>query len=312
MNAIMTIRNTIQKGEVRTNKTGDRYIFMWNETQYCFPKEVWDIIKEYWGFIPNFPANFGSMYSRYADMNKSGKVSDFDLRSVNMSIKRELGNLYYPNWLKESKTAFLANGDCGDHYIYPIEIENWLKHNQLKFWLKRRENEIINFIYSRISQPFSFLHCDLKVGDKILLNVALRSGDPLLFKQGGDKDNVVPTEDIEDYTISHNSKATGKSVFNPRYKTTQGGRNSYYDYVPAIITSVSAIKIKLDYYKYNIIEETRHNNTYADSVVYSADWSAPRGKIVCGWGQRMRVIGDYDKKVRSGNIDTITQDRETP
>jgi hypothetical protein len=274
----MSIRTIINKGEVRTKKNGDKYIFMWNETQYCFPAEIWEIIKAYWGFIPNFPADFGAMYARFNAGHSSGRVNKDLYGRVNLRLKKELGTLYHAPWLKEKVRAYEALGDCGDNWIPPADIERYKQRNSQQYWLEVRKREVMS-VYEDISRPNNFLECPFKVGDKV--KIGITHSAPILFKEGGDKDNVVPKGDYR--PAGSNKSEKGKSCFRPRYRTTDG--DGYDDYVPAIVKSISALKVKLEYYKYDMVSQVQ-TSLYGYDETYVADWSAPLGKIVVGWGSK--------------------------
>lgn len=289
----MSIRTITNKGEVRTKKNGEKYIFMWHETQYCFPKEVWDIIKSYWGFMPKFPADFGAMYQRFAEGHASGRVNNDLFGRVNMTIKRELGTLYHPAWLKDKMRRYEALGDCGDNYIPPEWVVQYRERHCLSKWLECRQREIMDNAYDNISRPCNFLQCPFKVGDKV--KIGITHSAPILFKEGGDKDNVVPKGDYR--SAGSNKSEKGKSRFYPRYKTSDG--EGCDDYVPAIVKSISALKVKLEYYKYDMVSQVQ-TSLYGYDETYVADWSAPLGKIVVGWGSKSalplsaRYMGDVD------------------
>ena len=274
----MSIRTITQKGEIRTKKNGEKYIFMWNETQYCFPAEIWEIIKAYWGFIPDFPADFGEMYARFKAGHSSGRVNNDLFGRINLRLKQELGTLYYAPWIEKKMKKYLATGNCGDHWIPPAEIERYKQRNSQQFWLEARKCDIM-YAYEDISRPNNFLECPFKVGDKVKIGITFSYA--ILFKEGGDKDNVVPKEDC--CSAGRNKSEKGKSCFRPRYKSTDG--DGYDDYVPAIVKSVSALKVKLEYYKYNLTAQ-ENVSLYGENETYVADWSAPRGKIVVGWGSK--------------------------
>jgi hypothetical protein len=250
---------------------------MWKETQYCFPREIWDIIKEYWGFIPNFPADFGVMYDRFRENHTSGKVSQTVLDCNNNRLKRELGTLYFAPWFDLKFRGFM--GTCAYENVSPVLLQLFKENHSNAEWLARKGYQIMD-VYHEISRPCNFLQCPFKVGDKVKISVGSVRG--ILFKQGGDKDNVVPDEDCWKNAGS-NKNEKGKSRFYPLYKSTNGGE--YEDFVPAIVKSVSALKVKLEYYKYIKTDSVQTSEYYCNET-YTADWSEPRGKIVVGWGNK--------------------------
>jgi hypothetical protein len=219
------------------------------------------------------------MYARFVGGHTSGKVSADLFNRVNATIKRELGCLYYNKWFQEKDQAYIAvwRGRPIDPELYARHLER----NSLAEFNKNRDINIISDVYTYIEQPFNFLQCPFKVGDKVLLGV----GDwrnPILFKKGGDKDNVVPKEDCWENAGSTKAEQ-GKSRFMPRHKTYDGDGGD--DYVPAIVKSVSALKVKLEYFKY-VKTECVQVSMYNYDNTFVADWSAPRGKIVVGWGSK--------------------------
>ena len=229
---------------------------------YYFPEELWNIIKEYYGFIPDFPVRLGEVYERYAKHKKQV------LCIPKIILKRELGIFNYQSWYNRS---------AKDKKIdYPEDRISLFYKN----WLITRGKEIRD-AYKKMDVPFNFTHTDIKVGDKMKLYV---NGYSIVFKP--DKDNVVPREDYSVAAVSVKEKEKGMVSFNPVYIS---GRDSY---VPVIVKSVSALKVKLEYYKYNVVSNLQERDTWGVTQIikYSADWSEPRGKIVCSWANRENLL----------------------
>ena len=246
---------------------------------YYFPEELWNIIKEYYGFIPDFPVRLGEVYERYAKHKKQF------LFIPKLILKRELGIFNHQSW-------FLRTQSYGIEFL---ETEERFSH---KNWLIRR-GEAIRDVYKKIDVQFNFTHTNIKVGDKMKLHFA---SEIMVFKP--DKDNVVPREDYSVAAVSVKEKEKGMVSFNPMYKAHN---NWSINFVPVIVKSVSAMKVKLEYYKYNVTGESVRKQDGHEYNTFTADWSEPRGKIVCSWGNRYNLIYPHWSRIDMDNPEIIVR-----